>query len=139
MFVPHRRQANPAVVTDYAHGFANGNLVRFTGVGGVRLTFNDAAALPDGRVVFLASAEASPDTVHDGAVSGCRVGILDASGATTFDVVDAAGALCRIKLEGIEPIGGDASSLRFVVVADDDNERAPALSAELRLPLAPPP
>ena len=108
-------------------------------VGGVRLTFTDAAALTDGRVVFLASAEASPDTVHDGAVSGCRVGILDASGATTFDVVDAAGALCRIKLEGIEPIGGDASSLRFVVVADEDNERAPALSAELRLPLAPPP
>lgn len=109
--------------------------------GGVRMTFTDAAALPDGRVVFLASAEASPDTVQDGAVTGCRVGLIDAHGATAFDVVDAAGGLCRTKLEGIEPIGVDGQTLRFVVVADVDDEAAPALTAELRvvLPATAPP
>lgn len=105
-------------------------------VGGVRMTFTDAAALPDGRVVFLASAEASPDTVQDGAVIGCRVGLIDAHGATSYDVVDAAGAMCRTKLEGIEPIGMRDGALRFVVVADVDDEAAPALTAELVLPLA---
>lgn len=49
---------------------------------GVRLTFTDAAPSRDGRLWFLAAAEASPDTYQDGEVVGAALGWLDpASGS----------------------------------------------------------
>lgn len=42
---------------------------------GVRLTFTDAACT-QGRLFYLASAEASPDTYRDGVVVGSAIGVL---------------------------------------------------------------
>ncbi|MEY3011937.1 MAG: hypothetical protein RIT45_672 [Pseudomonadota bacterium] len=104
-------------------------------IDGVKLTFTDAAALPDGRVAFLAAAEASPDAYHDGEVRGCRVGLIEGEQVRTFELRDAAGKACGVKLEGIEWLGADADTLRFFVVADVDDTEVPALGGPLTLPL----
>lgn len=104
-------------------------------LGGVRLTFTDAVALPDGRVAFLAAAEASPDTYRDGAVTGCRVGIIDGDAVVTYDLTHNDDGMCHLKLEGIELLDASPAGLRFYVVADVDDTEAPALGGELFLPL----
>ncbi len=104
-------------------------------LGGVRLTFTDVAALPDGRIAFLAAAEASPDAYHDGAVQGCRLGLIDGASVQTFDVRGDDGAVCAIKLEGLELAAATATSLRFWVVADVDDSDKPALMGTLTLDL----
>jgi hypothetical protein len=101
---------------------------------GVRLTFTDAVALPDGRVAILAAAEASPDTYHDGAVKGCRLGVIAGDEVHMYDLADAKGAACHVKLEGIELLEATAAGLRFFVVADVDDTAVPALGGELFLP-----
>jgi hypothetical protein len=65
---------NPVSITNVLQ-YALGQL------GGVALTFTDATAAPGGRVLFLASAEASPDTYRDGAVTGTVAGIIDGDDA----------------------------------------------------------
>ncbi len=65
--------------------------------GGVAYGFTDAAPLPDGRIAFLAGAEDSPDTFHDGAVLGARIGLLSpealpAPGPARDDSAAASGA-----------------------------------------------
>lgn len=103
---------------------------------GVQLTFTDAAALPDGRIAFLAAAEASPDAYHDGEVRGCRLGLIDGDAVRTYDLKSADGTTCRLKLEGIELLAAEAGALRFFVVADVDDTEVPALGGELVLPAA---
>jgi hypothetical protein len=71
-------------------------------VAGVPYTFTDAAALADGRIAFLACAEASPSTYRDGVVLGCRVGFIARGGATVVDIRLRDGQLAVLKLEGIE-------------------------------------
>jgi hypothetical protein len=100
---------------------------------GVRLTFTDAAALPDGRVAYLAAAEASPNTYDDGEVRGCAVGVIDGDDVRSALITDAEGAPCRTKLEGLEWLDGDADTARFYVVADLDDEQAPALGGVLEV------
>lgn len=99
-------------------------------VAGTSLGFTDAALTQDGRVAFLACAEASPDTVRDGEVAGCRFGLIDADGVRTCDVVDEQGAPSALKLEGLEST--DEPS-RFLVVADMDRPHEPALLAKLEI------
>lgn len=103
---------------------------------GVQLTFTDAAALPDGRVAFLAAAEASPDAYHDGEVRGCRLGLIDGDAVRTYDLKSTDGKTCGLKLEGIELLAAEAGALRFFVVADVDDTEVPALGGELVLPAA---
>jgi hypothetical protein len=45
-------------------------------VDGIPLCFTDAAALPDGRMVFTAVAEGVGDNYHDGACAGAAVGVV---------------------------------------------------------------
>src|SRR5690606_8903131 len=71
-------------------------------VGGVRFGFTDATVLPDGRVAFIAGAEDSPDTYHDGIVVGCRFGVIDGDEVRIGEIVDADGRPSRLKLEGID-------------------------------------
>ncbi len=102
-------------------------------LGGVRLTFTDVAALPGGQVAFLAAAEASPDAYHDGAVRGCRLGLIADGSVQTFDLRGDDGAACAIKLEGLELAEATPTSLRFWVVADVDDPDKPALLGTLTL------
>jgi hypothetical protein len=98
---------------------------------GVPLSFTDATLLGDGDVVFLACAERSPDVTRDGEVLACRLGILGEGSVKLIDVIDAEGAGCTLKLEGIEVRPGDDQS--FDVVADVDSHDRPALGAVLQL------
>lgn len=98
---------------------------------GAPFSFTDAAALSDGRVAFIACAEASPDAVRDGAVLGCRFGLLDDDGARIADIHDPDGRPTTLKLEGLEP--RPSSPDAFDVVADVDRADQPALLGTLRV------
>jgi len=105
-------------------------------VQGVRLGFTDAAALPDGRVAFIAVAEASPDVVRDGEVVGCRFGVIAGDDVRTCDVTDATGLPVRLKPEGLEPIadgGSDGDPRRLWVAVDMDRPDQPAMLGELHV------
>lgn len=101
-------------------------------VGDVPFGFTDATPLPDGRIVFLAGAEDSPDTYRDGDVLGARIGLLDEDMRLT-DIVGAEGKPTPLKLEGVEFVSFTSSGgLELLVVADMDDPDAPAVLAPLR-------
>lgn len=94
---------------------------------GIPLGFSDASALPDGSIVFVASAEDTDDPVFDGAVSGSVIGLLrpDGSLGPTFPVKN-------LKLEGVDArVVGDDLELLLVADADDPNIASPLLSVRL--------
>lgn len=95
---------------------------------GVRLAFSDAAALPDGRVVYTAVAEAGDDTFHDGRCAGAGVGIIEPDGALgRFEPLHPAP-----KVEGVEArADGAAIDLLMVADADDPDRPAPLLAARV--------
>lgn len=96
--------------------------------GNVRLSFTDAAPLPDGRIVFTAAAEDTRDAYADGVVTGSAVGVLAADGSPLFlDGVDA-----KVKLEGVDArVEGGRVRLLLVADADDPDVAAPLFEAEL--------
>jgi hypothetical protein len=98
---------------------------------GVRLTFTDAAAAPTGAIVFLAAAEASPDTVRDGPVAGSVVGVIAAGRARWAPLVDVAGALLVEKAEGI--VLDDTDPQHAFVVLDADDVARPSELCDVRL------
>lgn len=102
-------------------------------IAGVRLSFCDAALLPDGRVAFVAGAEDSPDAYQDGEVVGCRFGIIDGDEVRTADVVEGSGAPTRLKLEGLELRRAIEGGWEFDVVADMDDPDTPTLLGVLRV------
>jgi hypothetical protein len=102
-------------------------------VHGVRLGFCDAALLPDGRVAFVAGAEDSPDTYRDGAVVGCRFGIIDGDDVRTADILDADGTASLLKLEGLEFRCENGGAWEFDVVADMDDPESPTRMGTLRV------
>lgn len=90
---------------------------------GVPATFTDLAALPDGRVVYAACAEATDDPVRDGEFVGAVVGVLGA-GAAPLEPAH--------KVEGVWPLTA-AGRVELLLVADADDRAIPAplLRAEL--------
>lgn len=99
---------------------------------GTRFGITDAAALVDGRVALLAVAEASPDALRDGPVSGCRFGWWEPDGRLRLtDILDQDGSRTQLKLEGLEP-AADGPSGDFLVVTDVDDPQVPALLGTLR-------
>ena len=112
-------------------------------LGGVPLGFTDAAALPDGRMVFLAGAEASRDTYSDGVVVGSCIGLVDLGwgGAVHIaPILDDRGVQTQLKLEGLSFEGLTADGQpRFGVVADMDTPDVPSLFAELTWDFVRPP
>ena len=96
---------------------------------GVPFGFTDAVAVDDHGIVVLACAEAAASANDDGAVLGCRVGLLAGGGLTMVDVCDAGGSRTTLKLEGIERRPGLATE--FDVAADVDQPSAPALLGRL--------
>lgn len=106
-------------------------------LGGVRLTFTDAAVDPaSGRLHYLACAERSPDAVRDGDVVGSAVGVFDREDGDEplrfAELCDAGGRPCAVKAEGLA--FGPAGEVHVVLDADD-----PARPSELcRVELAGP-
>lgn len=92
-------------------------------IDGVRLTFTDATAGPDGALWFLAAAEASPDTYHDGVVVGVALGALEPSGSAWWTrLVEAGGGPLLDKAEGLA-LSPDGHAW---VVLDRDDPLAPS-------------
>ena len=110
--------------------------VRAVGLGrvnGTRLTLTDATRHPDGRTLFLAAAEASPNAIDDGDVTGTAIGVLHEDGNTTLvPLLDERGLPLLDKVEGIavDPARPD----RAFVVVDKDDPDAPADLLVVQLP-----
>jgi hypothetical protein len=85
---------------------------------GVPLSFTDACALPDGRMVFSAAAEASASTYDDGEVKGSVIGIMAKDGTIT----ETRRLSPNMKAEGVlATLGKDGIDLLIVNDADDPN------------------
>jgi len=93
-------------------------------IGGHPLGFTDAAAV-DGRVFYLAAAEASANAIDDGGVLGSQLGVIDARGvrAAPFLVDGKA-----VKAEGIA-----FEDDRAWVVVDPDDPDQPSTLLEIDL------
>jgi hypothetical protein len=96
-------------------------------VQGVPLGFTDAAIDERGRVMWLASAERSPNTFDDGEVVGSAIGFL-ADGRAAL-LCEADGAPFVGKAEGLALEGAD----RAWVAVDPDDPTVPAELLEVRL------
>lgn len=101
-------------------------------IDGVRLTFTDATAGRrdgghDGEVVFLASAEASPNSYDDGDVVGGVIGRIAADGA----VARTLSLPVRLKVEGIVLDRDDPSRAWLVTDMDDPTRAAELLLVDL--------
>jgi hypothetical protein len=87
--------------------------------------------MADGRIAFIACAEASPDTVNDGEMLGCRFGIVDGDKAHLAEVRHRDGSPAVLELEGIE--ADPRSAHTFDVVVDMDRPHEPALLGRLEV------
>lgn len=97
--------------------------------GSVGLSFTDADALPDGRVVFTAAAEDTSDPYEDGDVVGSSVGLLSAEGELEWIAPIAGDGL---KVEGVDAVLSDGRiHVLMVCDADDPAVPSPLLSATL--------
>lgn len=96
-------------------------------VEGVALTTTDVAALPDGRLLLLAAAEASANAVEDGAVVGAALGVWSGGHAVWTPILEQ-GQRFVGKPEGIAVDRVDAQRAWLVLDADD-----PARPSELCL------
>ena len=94
-------------------------------IDGVPLTTTDVHALPDGRLLILAAAEASPDAVADGEVVGAALGLWSAD-AATWTVLREDGARFLGKPEGLV-VDPDDPQRGWVVLDADDPDRPTAL------------
>jgi hypothetical protein len=106
--------------------------VKLGSIDDVRLTFTDAWSDGDEPVWFLAAAEASPDTYHDGEVRGSAIGWIDGAGNGYWcTIVDELGQPFRDKAEGLalDPSNPD----RAWIVVDKDDPNAPCDLCELIL------
>lgn len=96
--------------------------------GGAHLGFTDAVAMPDGRVLYLAVAEDTPDAVADGAIAGCAVGVIDpgqgaGAAARWAPLLEADGTPSRRKVEGVALDPGGKSGW---LLTDPDDPKLPA-------------
>jgi hypothetical protein len=103
-------------------------------IAGVPLTFTDVAFHPVHGVLFLACAEASPDTLRDGDVMGTAVGTFDEAGAAHWGLLlDEHGEPSRDKAEGIVVDKLDPERAFVVVDPDDHTRPAQLLTVSLSL------
>lgn len=94
-------------------------------IDGVQLAFTDGAALPGGGFMFSAAAEATDNSVDDGACVGSAIGHINGQGA----LVALRRLAGRAKVEGLAlHVAGSALHLAMVTDADD-----PAMPSQLLL------
>jgi hypothetical protein len=99
---------------------------------GAALSITDAAFFEAGNAgqkegapwVITASAEASPNTVDDGAVACSCVGLMNEGRLRLTPLVDERGRVLPLKVEGIEPRPGRLGEFDVVVDVDDANKPA---------------
>ena len=91
---------------------------------GVGLSFTDAVPMSDGRIIFLAAAEATDDEYQDGASLGSSLGIMKENG----DIERIVRIRGREKFEGICADYSDSVShtVEILLVSDTDNEKFPS-------------
>jgi hypothetical protein len=89
-------------------------------IAGVRLTFGDAANGPRG-LLFLASAEDSPDAITDGPVAGLVLGRVDDDDAPWTPIVDTRGRPVLDKAEGLA-VDPKRPGLAWLVIDRDEPE-----------------
>jgi hypothetical protein len=83
--------------------------------------FTDATSLPNGKIVFTASAENTSDSYLDGLCLGSILGIINQKGKLEFlDEIDK-----KIKLEGVAAESSE-NSIGILLVSDADDATAPA-------------
>lgn len=132
--VCHRSTGSlPDVLVDLPADVVRGGRVRVLAsrqvetavVGGVHAHVTDLAALPGGRIAFLAAAEDTDDPVADGPVAGTVFGIIDGDTATWTPILDIDGSPSTRKAEGLV-VDPDGSGGWLVTDRDD-----PSLPAEL--------
>lgn len=107
--------------------------IRKVGLGaakGVPLGFTDAAALPDGRIVFSAAAEASSNAYDDGALAGAIIGLMDKTGI----VLSKQSLSPMVKVEGIAA-RLERNSIHLNLVTDADDPKVAASLYETNLGL----
>ena len=94
----------------------------------VPLTFTDAAVLPDGNLLFAATAENTDNSFDDGPCAGSAIGIIDALGnLKSIERLDT-----PHKVEGVAATtDADGIHLLLVTDADDAGQAACLLSAVL--------
>ena len=92
-------------------------------VAGVPLSCTDAAALPDGRFLYLAAAEDTPDAVADGPVVGAAIGLLAGAAVRWAPLLEADGTPSVRKVEGLAP---DPDLAGAWVITDPDDADRPA-------------
>lgn len=97
-------------------------------IDGVPLCFTDAAALPDGNILFTAAAENTDNSIDDGACGGSAIGIVDTHGnVAMIERLDQ-----PYKVEGVAAtMQADGIHLLLVTDADDPSQAAWLLSAVL--------
>lgn len=89
---------------------------------GTRLCFSDADTLPDGRLVFSASAEAEGEG-PDGAIAGSAVGVMTPDG----EIVSLEPVGVDAKVEGLAAILSGGEIHAFMVSDEDDPDKPSAL------------
>jgi len=100
-------------------------------LGGVPLSFTDATPWGEG-VLFSAAAEASPDAVEDGAVTGSVIGVIDGAGRGRWaPIADRSGKGFDAKVEGVVRAKQEGH-LHVVVDADDPKVASVLCTVELR-------
>jgi hypothetical protein len=91
---------------------------------GVRLGFTDAAVVGE-ATYYSAAAEASPDAIEDGGVTGSAIGVIDRSGSARWcPVTDPSGLPFAGKIEGI--LMTPSSGARVLAVIDMDDPGIPS-------------
>lgn len=98
-------------------------------VQGVRLHFTDATTY-DGRLLYVAVAEDTPNAIDDGPVVGAVVGFLDEQGASWTPLLEASGEMTTRKVEGL---AFDAHSGSLFGVTDPDDPEKPAELLRIQL------
>lgn len=100
-------------------------------IDGVPFCFTDAAALPNGDMVFCAVAEDTEDAYRDGTCLGAAIGIIDKEGhLLTLQRLDR-----PYKVEGISA-RADGDRLNLLLVTDADDPAIPAMLLSGWLPQA---
>ena len=97
-------------------------------IANVPLCFTDATALPNGSILFTATAENTDDAYLDGKCMGSSIGIIDQQG-TLQEIIPVNET---VKIEGITAtLNSDKVELLLVTDADDATLAAHLYSAEL--------
>src|SRR5262245_1398589 len=102
-------------------------------VSGIRFGFTDACEFGD-TIMFVASAEASPNAIDDGEVSGSLLGVFDDSTGRWAPLCDERGEVSRVKAEGVAIHRERANRVWVVIDPDDPNQPAELCEVALEGP-----